>query len=375
MAELPIPEFFNTNAFEIRGEMISIYEGLTGRTLMPAEVEILLFGAYAYREVMHKSDCNSAALQNLVAFATFPVLDYLGENVGVERNPPQKARTTMEFNLLAAHPNLVIQSGTRVSHPDGQPVFEVIEDTLVVSGVDVISLTCEAVEEGTLANGFSPGTIKTLIDRFPYFDTCENTDITAGGSEEETNEQLRERIYLAPAAFSSAGPLDAYRFHALSAHPSVIDVAVEGPELGKFFPPPGTVVIYPLTATVPTPPVVLEAVRNACNGEKRRPDTDTVIVEAPTKIDYAIELGLILYKGADDQFITDQLVQSLNTYKDNKGSKLGLDIVREQIIGLCTIEGVYKPVLNQPPADIPLGPSQFGNVTGIQITILGYTNG
>ena len=376
MATLSIPEFISADAAEIKADMIAFYEGLTGRTLAPADTETLLFNTFVYREIIYRNTANDAALQNLAAFATFPVLDYLAQNVGIpERLPAQKAKANVMFTLLTGHSNLVIQAGTRVSHPDGVPVFAVIEDTFVGSSVDEIEIECEAETEGTAANGFDPGAINVLIDSFADADTVENTTTTAGGSEEETDEQLRQRIYLAPTAFSNCGSIEAYRFFALSAHPSIIDVAVEGPEVGKAYPPTGVVAIYPLTGTVPTPTAVLNAVEAICSANDKRPCTDTVEVSAPTAMNYAINVSLMLYNGADDQAVIDTITDALNSYKETKGSKLGSDIIREQIIALCMVEGVYKPTLSSPASDVQVPNSSFGNCTGITVTIAGFTNG
>lgn len=375
MAELTVPEFFSANAFEIKEDMIAYYEGITGKTLQPAEVEMFLFGAYCYRETVWRNNANNTALQNLLEFSTFPVLDFLVEGVGVKRTPPQKAQTKIRFVLDAGHPAFTIQAGTRISHSQGTPVFEVMEDTLVAISVLEIDVQCESLTTGSDSNGFAIGTIATLIDSFTYFDSCENIDITAGGSAEETDEQLRKRAFLAPAAFSMAGPLDAYKFHALGAHPDILDVSVEGPEIGKVFPSAGTVAIYPLTAVVPTPEVVLQAVRNACDGAKNRPDTDTVFVAAPTAVNYAIQVDLTLYNGADDDFIVAAITELLTTYEQTKGKALGLNIVREHIIALCVLEGVYKPNLILPAADVTVESSKFGNCTGVTVNVIAYTNG
>jgi phage-related baseplate assembly protein len=377
MAEEVAPSFFDTNAFSIRESMIAFYEGVTGRTLQPAEVEILLFGAFAYRETVHKADCNNAALQNLAPFSTFPVLDFLAKNVGIkQRNPAQSARTTINFVLNNTHPDMVIEAGTRASHIDGSPVFAVIEDTFVPNGTDDIDILCEATDPGTFANGYSAGTITELIDPFTDFISCENTDTTAGGSEEETDEQLRERIYVAPDSFAACGPVDAYKFHALSAHPTIIDVRVEMPEIGKAYPPSGTVAIYPLTDTVPTPAVVLAAVTAACNGESARPGTDTVVVTAPTAVNYSIVAALTLYKGADDESVLSLVNDALTAFTQQKAKKLGQDIVKNQVERLCIVDGqVYDVVLSSIPSNITIAPNEFGNCTAITVTIAGYTNG
>jgi phage-related baseplate assembly protein len=376
MAEEVAPSFFDTNAFTIRDNMIAFYESATGRTLQPAEVEIFLFGAFAYRETVFRSDANNAALQNLAPFSNFPVLDFLAKNVGIiQRNPATAAKCTITFTLNTGHGDIVIEAGTRISHPDGSPIFSVIEDTLVLSGVDTVDVECEATDTGTFANGYAIGTINVLLDVFTDFDSCSNATATSGGSEEETDEQLRERIYVAPESFAACGPVDAYKFFALSAHPTIIDVKVEGPEPGKAYPPAGTVAIYPLTATVPTPQVVLDAVTAACTGESRIPATDTVAVIAPTAVNYSIVASLTLYKGADDTLILSQINDALTTFTQDKAKKLGLDIVKKQVESLMMLEGVFDVSLSSITDNITVEASEFANCTAITITIGGYTNG
>ena len=65
---------------------------------------------------------------------------------------------------------------------------------------------------------------------------------SSGGSEQEDNDRFRERIKLAPESFTNAGSRMAYRFHAMQAHPNIVDVAVLSPV-------PGTVELYPLLST------------------------------------------------------------------------------------------------------------------------------
>lgn len=382
MPDLPIPVFITADVATIKADMITYYQTLTGRTIYPAEVESFLFNAFVDREVTYRNAVNDAALQNLAPFATFPTLDYLAKNVGIDnRLPAQSATTILTFNL-SAHPNIVIQSGTRVSNANGTPVFTVIDDTLVLSGTNTISIPAIAQDPGSATNGFLTGSLTTLIDSFTYFISVSNAIVTSGGSEEETDDQLRQRIYLASSAFAVAGPIDAYKFHTFSAHPSIIDVAVQGPEIGVPYPGAGTVAIYPLTDVVPTPSAILDAVIAKFASENIRPTTDTVVVLAPTAINYTINVALTLYNGADDQAIVQSVTDALNVYASTQGKKLGLDIVRNQIGELCipagqgsASDGVYDYTLISPASNISVPKASFGNCTSVTVTILGYTNG
>lgn len=75
------------DASAIRAEIAAAYEAATGKTLYPAQVESLLVDLIAYRETLLRAAINDAARQNLVRFARAPMLDYLGELVGVRRLP------------------------------------------------------------------------------------------------------------------------------------------------------------------------------------------------------------------------------------------------------------------------------------------------
>jgi phage-related baseplate assembly protein len=71
----------------VTDELVAAYETATGKTLYPAQIERLLIDLIAYRETLIRAAINDAARQNLVRFARAPMLDYLGELVGVSRLP------------------------------------------------------------------------------------------------------------------------------------------------------------------------------------------------------------------------------------------------------------------------------------------------
>ena len=90
---LPAPAFIQdvdgTDPNSILADMIASFEASSGRTLQPAQVERLLIDLFAYRESLVRNAIQYAAQQNLLAFAIFPMIDYLGELVGVTRAQAQ----------------------------------------------------------------------------------------------------------------------------------------------------------------------------------------------------------------------------------------------------------------------------------------------
>jgi len=366
---LPIPDFINRDANTIISEMVADYELRTGRALEPAQVETLLIQAFAYRELLIRNQIQDASLQNLVAYARFPMLDHLGVLVGVTRLPAALAQTTLLLTLVSGHGDVVIPAGLRVNSTDGRAVFELVEYTAVLTGVDTVSATFIAQSAGKLSNDYAIGTISVILDPQPYLATASNTSVTEGGSDEETDEQLRDRIKLAPSAFSNAGSYKAYEFWTKSTSPLIIDVAVTNPI-------PGTVEIFPLMANLATTPTeILDAVYAVLNADKIRPLTDTVIITSPTSVSTAITVGLILYEGTVQGDIVPVVIANLEAFRDGRRKLLGQDIVIDQIKALCMIDGVYKANVTVPASDLVITETQFANITSINVTVTGTNVG
>lgn len=82
---LPEPSFISRDINAITTAMVASYEASTGKTLLPAQVERVLIDLIAYRESLLRIAIQEAAKQNLVAYAAYPMLDYLGQLVGCSR--------------------------------------------------------------------------------------------------------------------------------------------------------------------------------------------------------------------------------------------------------------------------------------------------
>ncbi|STN20434.1 putative phage baseplate protein [Escherichia fergusonii] len=94
------PNFIDRDPAQITSEMIAQYEDASGKKLYPAQAERLLIDLFAYRENLVRIAIQEAAKQNLVAYSRAPMLDYLGELVGVHRLPAQPAKTTLQFSVV-----------------------------------------------------------------------------------------------------------------------------------------------------------------------------------------------------------------------------------------------------------------------------------
>jgi phage-related baseplate assembly protein len=365
MATFPEPVFFDTDENKIIAEMTTYYEGLVGKKLAPSQTETLLINAFAFREKMLRIAGNEAAKQNLLDFAVYPVLDYLGALLDVERLPASSAECTIKFILTPGHPSLLIPQGLRLQSKDGKVIFITLDNITVSSGINTANVTASCTTEGALGNGYQPGDISIILDPQAFVSSAANINITSGGSDQESDVALRERIRLAPAAFSTAGPDDAYIFFAKSASPLIIDVGITSPE-GAY------VNIYPLLAGGVVPPTeIIDAVQAKCSPEKVRPLNDIVNVLAPDAINYTLNIQLTLETDAVYESVLTKVNANIAAYVNARQTKLGVDVVPAQIIERAKVDGVYDVVVVSPSAKLIIARNQFANCTGINITVTG----
>lgn len=367
---LPEPSFIDRDPSQVTAELVETYEQMTGRTLHPAQVERVMIDLIAYRESLLRIAVQEAAKQNLLAYAVFPMLDYLGELIGVTRLLAAQARTTLRFTLVGPQDfDVTIPAGTRAVSKDNQQYFSTDSLLTIPAGQTTGDVTATAEVAGAAANGYLAGDINTLVGPVAFVDGVANTTLVMGGTDAESDDHLRARIQEAPEQFSVAGSSGAYRFWVKTAHQDIIDVAVLSPS-------PGVVAVYPLLTTGAPSPEVLSLVSTILNSEKVRPLTDSVQVYSPIQQDYAIVADLVLYSWADEQSVLKLVNDALATYTSAGASRLGVDVVTSQIIALINgVSGVYKTTLLSPGTDSAIAENAWAHCTEITIAVTGYSNG
>lgn len=367
MSTLPEPNFIDRDSQAIVAEMIADYEAMTGKSLQPAQVERLLIDLFAYRETLVRVGIQEAAKQNLVSFATAPILDYLGELVGVARLAAKPATGVVRLAFSAALITaLEVPAGTLFEASGTQ--FQSSASQTVPAGAIAADISVEAVDPGSSGNGFLPGQINQLIDDLGVeVAAIANLGTTYGGVAEEDDERLRERIKLAPESFTVAGSVGAYRYHARSAHQDIIDVAILSPE-------PGVVALYPLTKTGLPSQAVIDAVSAACSDEKVRPLTDWVVVNTPVSYPYQISARLTLYRSSDNALTMAAARDAVTRFAEKNAFRLGADIVPTQISAALSVPGVYRVELVAPVSVMSVPREGWAHCTGADIQFAGWSD-
>ena len=213
----------------------------------------------------------------------------------------------------------------------------------------------------------------------------------------EDDDRFRSRIALAPEAFSTAGPLGAYVFHALEldGEQDIADVWAYSEEDGAVYTEglhtdahsmgeratafanraTGDPVLAPEIVIVILPTVdygdcdqpLLDRTYRACTSADVRPVGDNVRIEPADIIDYTVEMTLTYARGADPAPLKDEAVARVAKYALER-RRVGVAAERLGIGGAGYVSGVEAVTLTLPANDVGGGSKQAPNCTAITVT-------
>lgn len=283
---LPDVQFAATDPAEVETTIITTAETLLATTLYPADPFRLFLSSLAYLIATQNALIDHAGKQTLLLYAEKSHLDHQGVLMDTPRLPISNARTTLRFRLKAPLDwDVVIPAGSRVVTADNRLTFATDTETRIPAGQTEVTITATASSGGASGNGLVPGQINRMVDPLAYVDQVANITTSSGGADAEQDDPYRARIAMAPEKFSTAGPIEAYRYHVLSAHPQIADVAILRLT-------PGIVDVRVILADGTLPdPALLEQVRQTLSPRNRRPLNDTIRVAAPEVVEVDCDLG------------------------------------------------------------------------------------
>ena len=119
----------------------------------------------------------------------------------------------------------------------------------------------------------------------------------------------------------------------------------------------------------------MEQVKARVSGEKVRPLCDTVHALMPVEIPFNIKARLTFYDTAEQSVALAAAQNAAQAYAVDRRSKLGLDLVREQLTAVLQVEGVYRADLELPDTLRELQGNEWANCTGIQLIPAGVVFG
>lgn len=133
--------------------------------------------------------------QMFVETATGQRLDYLAKQRGLERKPAQKAQGEITFFISEPIDHtIIIPKGSVASTAEDIPRrFVTTEDEEITQGNVLVSLYAEAEKAGSGGNA-ALGTVTVAVDVPSEVEWVQNREPFTGGTDEESDAELRERI-------------------------------------------------------------------------------------------------------------------------------------------------------------------------------------
>lgn len=362
----------NKTIDQVRQEMVADYESFiseaTGQTVnlersSVHRMELYAAAAQIYQAMQY---IDRQGKQNILKYSYSDFLDNLASFKGVTRNPAAAATTTLRFTLSAERDTATgIPQGTRVSAA-GSIYFATDVYAEIPAGSTTVDVPATCTVAGTDGNGLAIGELTTIVDPIPYVASVSNTTATEGGAEIESDADLAERVFLAPGAYSTAGPEDGYIYHAKAYSPAVGDVEATSDQEA------GTVDIVFIMADGSTPgEEMIEGMEGYLQGKTIRPMTDLVRVAAPEEVQYTINLTYYINRSDSAKAVTIQaaVAQAVEDYKTWQRA-IGRDVNPSQLTHMV-MEAGAKRVTVTAPAYTAVGKTEVSALQGAAVVTYG----
>lgn len=333
---------------EVESQMVHDYQEkyleLTGETtsLVRGEPISLILYACAVQLFQMYLYIDKAGKENLLKYAEGDALDNLAALKGITRTAATTATVTMKFTLSAPQSGVVaIPKGTRVT--DGSVYFATNAYAEILAGDTEVEVACSALEAGEDSNGIMTGAIDSLVDPIPYVARVTNTDESAGGADTESDESLRDRIFISPSRNSTCGTKESYQYWVETYSQNISDVLITSST-------PGEVDIsFLVNGEIPKEADV-KGLQNYIEDPEIKPLSDKVVVSVPAAQDYTISLTYYINRSNSDQVQTIQgaVESAVSDYVNWQHAKIGRDINPSELIKRVTAAGAKRVEIASP---------------------------
>ena len=321
------------------------YEEVTGESIVlsRADPATLILYACAVQLYQGYKYIDRAGKQELLKYTYGDHLDHIAARAGIAREQAKPARALVRFTLSDIRENVVyIPQGTMVTN--GSEYFETESHAAIQPGSAYSDVECVCTVDGTEGNDLAAGELKVLVNPIPYIASVSNTEKTAGGTDIEDDDSLKERIYYSASRYSVAGPEGAYEYWVRTFNADILDIRVTSEN-------PVEVVIEFIMADGELPTSgIITGLQNYLQNQQIRPLTDKVTVKAPDTVDYKINVTYYINSSdlSKEQTIKANVEEAVNQYIIWQRSKIGRDINPSRLIQMMISAGAKRVELTLP---------------------------
>ena len=288
-------------------------------------------------------------------------LDYHAETRALTRLPAAKAAGVLRFSApSAAVTDYEIEAGS-VAMTTGGVRFETTEKATLQKGETYVDVPARAVEAGANGNAIA-GAVHVMAVYPVGITRCENPEAFSGGSDEESDEKLRERVLESYRRLPNGANAAFYEQEALR-FPNVAAAKAVGRARGI-----GTVDVYVSTHGGAPEEELLGEISAAL--QKKREIAVDVAVKVPTEKSIDVAAELEAEQGWTMREITDAAQEALQAYFT--GERLGEPVYRAKLASiLYSVPGVKNYHLLAPAADVPAGATELPVLGKVTLTEIG----
>ncbi len=336
---------------EIQKKLVSEYENsitaITGNkyVLPQADKFRIIINSIALILYQNLQCIDRAGKQNTLKYAYGEYLDNKAAEKGVVRKTAKAATVNVKFSLEAARSSsTLIPKGTRVSN-DLDIYFETQNSEEIAAGNTDIVISCVCTEAGTLGNNIQIGEITTLVDPVAYISEVVNTTVSTGGTDEEDDDSLRERVFLAPSSYTTTGSADAYIYHCKLFSNDIADVIATS-DVGSAV---VNIIVLLKNGVIPEEKLITQ-LQEYLNGDSIKTLTDKVVVAAPSVKKYDINLTYYINKSERSKalLIQKNVEKAIDEYILWQNSKIGRDINPDKLIEKIIAAGAKRVAVSSP---------------------------
>lgn len=375
--------FTETDAKELHDYVLNQVQKETG-PLYPGDERRIFTEALIALGVTVFNTIDDCAKQSLLKYAGGEVLDDIADGADCVRLKGEKAKTVLQFDFSNMTSDVTIPKGIRASTLDGK-YFITTEEKKVDIGVSSVTVQAESEKEGSEYNDILPDSISVIVDPVSFCTSVKNTTTTSYGKDEETDEELRQRVRDAYSHFATTGTEPAYRYFATTLNSNIIDATVNYIDyFGSL--PRGTIDIrVAMKDGSETPESVLQDILEKITDPWIEPLGDNVAVAAAQLKSYSLDITY--YVSSENSDLAIEAIES-ETYTDENGitrigaieqykrwvySKIGRNTDKSKLISLMmnpagdgSVPGAVSVKVNSD--DVEISNAQVGHLDSLSIT-------
>ena len=346
---------------EIYGQMVEAFQKETGVTLAgDGDMAVRLYAVAAQIYALYVQ----ADWVNRQCFPQTAQGEYLDKHAqlrGLVRRAAVAAEGILRFETdQAPSTDLTIPAGT-VCMTAGLVRFETTQEAVLQAGETMVETTAAAVEPGASGN-VAAGTIRAMAVAPVGVSRCTNPEGFSGGLDEESDEELRERVLETFQRMPNGANAAFYEQSAMS-FPQVAAAAVVPRPRGV-----GSVDVVVSTAAGVPDSELLEELQ--AYFEERREIAVDVLVRAPEVQDVDVTVQIQTAANRDGETVRQAVEQAVRSGFD--GRQLGQSILRARLGQLIfDVDGVENYVLTAPAADVTVESDVLPMLKTLSVTRMG----